>query len=270
MTYGRKGFGMIAAALTAVLALPAVAQASRDLAVSQTASASLVKPGERVTITATVSNQGTEAEDAFVSISSLRSQARAANNPYQSFSSSQGACVDESGVAYGMLYHFLTCTLGTLAPGATAQVIANVIVNDSAVHSVALLPNAYEGGYTDGDNSNNGAFNRITVSIPPTLSGSKKIKLLGLPQGCVPGDFTLTVVPKVTRVKKVAAYMFLGFNEDGEGESWDRSAKKARLRVKVPASRIIYELNKTYELKIKVRRKGGGAPLKLIVTFELC
>jgi hypothetical protein len=267
--------GTLALAVAAVLAVPAAAQAAAsDLAISQNASSHVVKAGDVVTLNITVTNVGTGPPPyggVFVEVDSLRAHGQAANNPYQSFSSSQGSCSDQSAVGYGgQVYHFLVCDLGNLAPGASAQIVANVKVNDTAVHTAVLLPSASEGGYEDDDNSNNSVSDRITVSTPPVLKGSKQIKLKGLPDGCVPGDFTLKVTAAVAAVKKVRVSLDLGFDQNGDGQTFQKSANGKHLQAKVPVSRIFDPvLGKLYTLKVKVKRRGAG-PLKRTVTFELC
>lgn len=262
--------GAIVSGLIAVLALPAVAHASDDLAVSQIPSAHVVDAGGSVTIRITVTNRGTSAnEGVYVNLSSLRGHGQGANNPYQSYVTSQGACKDNSGPAYGYYYYDLVCELGSLASGASAQITAVATVNESMNHFASLLPNAYEGGYQDGDNSNNEAVDRINASKAPTLSGSKKIKLTGLPSGCASKDFTLRAAGKVRGVKKMSASLFLGFDEEGEGQEWHKVATGNHLVAKVPVSRLAPELGASYELKVKAKL-GGGRHLKEVVTFQVC
>jgi hypothetical protein len=259
--------GAIAAVLTAALALPAAAQAVSDVAISQAASSTVVKPGGSVTINVTVTNQGTEQPpygNVYVNLFSLSGHGQPANNPYQSVNPSQGTCSIEPAGAY----QNVVCTMGSLPPGASAQITAVVQVNQSMNHIAALLPNQFEGGYQDDDNSDNEAAMRIAADIPPKVTGSKKLKLRGLPDGCFSDDFTLRVKAKATHVKKVVASLFLGFDEEGFGQDWQRSAKGKRLRAKVPVSRIEFELGKVYKLKIKAKR--GGHALKKTVAFQLC
>jgi Domain of unknown function DUF11 len=256
--------------LVALLAAPALADASQDLAIGQSASATVVKPGESVTFAITISNRGTEpppySGEAIVDVTSFSGHGQPANNPYLSFSTSQGSCVNEPAGAYQQLI----CQLGPIAPGASARITAVVKVNETMNHNVTLLPNTQEGGYEDGDNSNNQANTKVTVSVPPTVTGSKKIKLPGLPGGCVSGDFKLMVVPAVGDVKKIVASLFLGFDETGEGRTWQKVTAGRTLKATVPASQIFNpQLNKLYKLKVKVRRKGGGV-LKRVVEFQRC
>jgi Domain of unknown function DUF11 len=262
----------IAAAVLAVapvmLAVPAAAQAKIDLSITSTPSARLVAPGQTVNFEFTVANQGTEAFKAvYVNLFSLRGHGLPANNPYTSVSPSQGVCKNESGSTSG--YQTWTCELGALAPEASATIMAAVTVNESMNHIAALLPNPFEGGYEDENNSNNEAVDRIAVSTPPAISGSKLIKLKGLPSGCVPGDFTLRVSTKAPGVKKISASMELGYNAEGIGQSFQKVVRGRKLVAKVPMSRAAVELGKTYKLHIKAK-KGGGRKLEKVIMLTPC
>ncbi len=271
-TSTRIKIAAVAGALTVALALPAAAHASRDLAISQVPSAKAVKPGGLVTINVTVTNLGTDPAnpngDGNVNLNlySWGAHARPTNNPYQSVTPSQGSCNIELVGKYQNAY----CTLGPLAPGASAQVIAVVQANEPADHFVQLLGYANQiSDYSDDNDSNNESALRINASSL-VLSGSKKIKLKGLPDGCASGDFTLKAVAKVTGVKKIVASLSLGFDQEGFGQTWQKAANGNHLRAKVPVSRIFEpQLGKLYKLNVKVKRRGGGG-LKRIVSFELC
>jgi Domain of unknown function DUF11 len=270
---GKDNAFRLAAALVGLffaLALPSAAQASQDLAITQVPSAHVVEVGKTVDLRVTIANQGTGAVEAvFVNLYSLRGHGQGANNPYVSYTPSQGKCVDNSGPAYGYYYYGVVCELGPLAPGASAQIVGVVTVNESMNHFAALLPNATEGGYTDGNNSNNEAIDRIDASSPPTLTGSKKIKLRGLPTGCATQDFTLRAVGNVRGVKKMSASLYMGLDEEGVGHDWHKVATGSHLVAKVPVSRLTPELNASYELKVKAKL-GGGRHLTATVTFQAC
>jgi hypothetical protein len=260
------------AALATVMILPASAEAVElDLAIRQEPSATIVKAGETVTLRVPVSNLGTRGYDqVYVSLDSLRSHGKGANNPFVSFSTSQGTCKDTSGAAYGNFYNVVVCELGALASGASAQITAVVRVNETAVHTAALLPNPVEGGFNDYNNVNNEASNKLTASTPPKLSGSKKLKFRGLPSGCASSDFTLRVSTKARGVKKLAAKLFLGFDEEGEGREWRKVVRGNRLVARVPVSQIVPEaLETVYKLKVKAKR-GALGPLQATVAFQLC
>jgi hypothetical protein len=261
------GAALIAMASIVAMALPASAGAARrDLGITQEASAKVVDKGATATYTITVTNLGSEAYEAvYVNIFSLKGEGLGAANPYRSVSTSQGTCPDQTVGTY----HQLVCTLGPLASGASVRIVAVVEVNDSMNHIAALLPNPYEGGFNDDNNANNEAIVRTTASTPPTVSGSKKIKLSGLPSGCAPGDFILRAKANVKGVKKMRASLFLGFNAEGEGGTWEKTVRGDHLRVKVPASRLAPELGVFYKLKVKAKR-GGAKPLTTTVTFQPC
>lgn len=252
------------------LAVPAGAQASFDLAISQTPSAHVVAPGGTVKISATVKNVGTEAApEVDAELDSLAAHGAGANNPYQSFTVSQGNCTIETGQAFGFTYHFLVCKLGELAPGASAQIEATVQINQTAVHSAVLLGGGGVGVLTDDNFNDNTASDRITANAPPVVTGSKKIKLKGLPKGCASGDFTLTASSKAKGVKKMRVSLFLGFDDEGVGGEFQKTVRGHRIVAKIPVSRISFELGKVYTVKIKAKRGSAGALLKT-VSFEIC
>jgi hypothetical protein len=257
----------MSAVVVGALALPGVARAANDLAISQTQSAKVVAKGEAVTFNVEVRNVGTGNEAVFVDLDSLSGHGRGADAPFTSFSASQGTCADRSGEAFGYFYNVVVCELGALAPGASAQITATVKANQSANYFATLLPNAVEGGYQDADNSNNAASGRVTVSLPPTISGSKKIKLKGLPSGCAPSDFTLRAIGKAPGVRKMKAILF--YWEGEEGVTWSKSSKGNHLKARVPVSRLSNELGLFYQLKIKAKQ-GGGKHLTTTVTFQPC
>lgn len=244
------------------LSVPAGAQASFDMAITQTPSAHVVAPGGTVKISATVKNVGTVADpEVDAELDSLAAHGAGANNPYQSFTVSQGNCTIESGQAFGYTYHFLVCKLGELAPGASAQIEAMVQINQTAVHSAVLLGGGGVGVLTDDNFENNIASDRITINAPPVVTGSKQIKLKGLPKGCVSEDFTLTASSKAKGVKKMRISLF--------DAGFEKTARGHRITAKVPVSKIEFQLGKTYELKIKAKRGSAGALLKT-VSFEIC
>jgi Domain of unknown function DUF11 len=245
----------VAAVAIAALALPA--SASADLAVTQVASPKPVKKGELVTITVSVTNPGPAtagSEESQVEVFPLRgSSERAAANPYQSVTPSQGTCtITPTGA-----YQVADCSFGELPPGASAQIVAVLQVNESMTHVAAPKVGTW-------------SELQVAASVPPTITGAPQIRLAGVPNGCVPGDFALTVTVRAARVRKVSATLNLGFDDSGEGVTWRRSANGRRLTATVPASRIFSpRLDKGYKLTIQATRKGGHA-LKRTVTFALC
>jgi hypothetical protein len=195
----------------------------------------------------------------------LRGYGQGANNPYQSVSPSQGACRDISGPAYGYYYDFV-CELGPLASGASAQITAVVTVNESMHHFATLLPNAYEGGFQDDNNSNNEAVDTIRQLAARPLEeaeahgASRGVRVRRLhPAGddhCERRQENgRRPVPGLQSGRRRA-----GMAEGDEGKPPGREG---------PVSRITPELNVTYKLKVKAKR-GGAKPLKVTVTFQVC
>ncbi len=244
-------------AAVAIAALAAPSAASADLVVSQTASPRPVKKGEFVTITVSVTNPGPAtagSDESQVEIFPLRgSSEHAAANPYQSVTPSQGTCtITPTGA-----YQVADCSFGELAPAASAQIVAVLRVNESMNHVAAPKVGTW-------------SELNVAASTPPTVTGAKQIGLAGVPDGCVLGDFALTVTVHAPRVRKVSATLDLGFNDTGEGVTWRRSVNGRRLSATVPASRIFSpRLGKEYKLTIQATRKGAHA-LRRTVTFELC
>jgi hypothetical protein len=215
------------------LAIPAGAQAAaNDLGVTQTISATKAKPGGAINVTSTVTNLGTEpAADVHVELAALKGKILVfgANDPYSSVSSSQGSCADNA--EQGITTQALVCPLGALAPGQSVQIKATIAVRESAVQTTTLLPKPGENEYTDADKSNDAANQPFYLDVPPKVSGSKKLKLTGLPRGCVTGDFTLTAVSKVAGAKKMKIKADLGFNrKNGHHLLFSKQANGARSR----------------------------------------
>ena len=261
---------MFAVAL-AWLAIPAAVQAANfDLGVTQPCGRA-VKPGGTLDVESTVTNLGTQPfPAAYVELGTLRGTnlEKGADDPYISFSSSQGSCENKV-LASVYTYHSLVCTLGPLAPGQTAEIHATMRVNQSAVHSTILLPNDHEGGYSDGGGSNNIGSQPFYLDVPPTVSGSKRLKLIGLPQGCVTGDFTLTARSKAARTKKMMITADLGFDETGYGREFRKQVKGRKITMTIPASKAQLQLEGTYSLVVKAKL-GGGHSLKTTIEFTRC
>jgi Domain of unknown function DUF11 len=245
------------AALVAGALLVVPAGASANLVVTQSASPKPVKKGELVTITVTATNSGPRTlsgTDAGVDLFSLLgSTDRAADNPYQSAVPSQGTCELKPQGAY----HVASCLLGELGVGASAQITAIVRVNESMNH-VAAPPND--------------TWSEIPVAagVPPVLRGSAKVTLAGLPETCALGDFTLTITSRAPRTRQIRASLFLGYDEEGAGITYERSAKGRRLKATIPVSKL-YEpkIGRPHKITIYAYRKGAHA-LKRTISFEPC
>jgi hypothetical protein len=253
----------------AFLALPASARAFTDIGVTQTPSARVVQPGGLVTIHIEVKNLGgtpNQYGGVFVELASFADYGQGADAPYQSFSTTRGTCADNSTGGY----HFIDCDLGTMNPADTAEITATAKVNQSMYHSVVLMPSLGGGEYFDDKNSNNGAGNRIAIDKPPTITGSRKLKLQGVPNGCFSGDFTLRAVAKGTHVKKLQASLDLGFDENGDGQFFKKVQNGTHLVARIPVSKIFAPpLAKQYVLHVKAKR-AGRKPYEALITFTVC
>jgi hypothetical protein len=268
----RSTLAFLAVVATSLLSGPAAAHAGVvDLAISQSASANVVKQGETVTIAVKVDNVGSEGTPSGVGVGlvGLGGGDRITDNPYLSSSTTQGTCADETVGQDPVLF----CRLGPVATGASVRITAVVRMNETMNHAASLDEENGNETYADYNLLNNSSFMKVSASSPPVVTGSKKIQLPGLPDGCVEGDFPLTVVVAAPGVKKVVASLFLGFGKGGVGGGdWQRVARGPRLRATVPASRISEPgptIGRTYKLKVKARLKGGTR-LKRTVEFQLC
>jgi hypothetical protein len=225
------------------------------VALSQTESADPVKPGDLETYSIRVRNVGSDTlfpdftvEMAGFSVGGFR----AVDNPYRSVTPSQGRCeitnTDASNPnEYG--YKWTDCTLGAIAPGKTATIKAVVEMNESMDHWLDVL--------YGGAQYNDPVFETTTVSTPATVSGSPKIRVKGLPDGCVSDDFTLKARAKASGVKKMVAAL--------EGDKLE-VVKAKRVKVEVPASDLEPGF---HELKLSAKRERGSK-LKSAVSFQRC
>src|SRR4029077_1050319 len=132
-----------------------------------------------------------------VSMLSTSGHGQPADSPYQSIKSSQGTCEITSAE-----YQSALCDLGAVPPGTTALVIAVITVRQSMNH-LAYVRSAGYNEYPDDNRRNNESAAIVYADAPPTVSGSKKLTLKGLPDGCFSEDFSLLIVAKVPNVKKV-------------------------------------------------------------------
>ena len=263
-----RGNKLVLAAATAAtaLAFPVAASASFDIAVTQTESADPVFPGDPVTYTATLTNQGTDTFDAVgLDLYSLTPGGSGAvpANPYRSVSQSRGACA----IFPAGEYQQVLCSLGSLAPGESAQVSAVVEAHESMDHVAGLLrcefgPDDSCEATSDQDPADDDATDRLTVIVPPEVSGSPKVKLKGLPEGCVAGDVAIKAKAKSPKVKGIKAKL-TGRNVS---ERLGRSSGN-KLRFTLPGSEL--EQARIYELNVNVTRKGAPG-LKRTVELQAC
>jgi hypothetical protein len=272
----RISFGALLVAGAAWLALPAASQAAaNDVGVSQTLSAAKSKPGGTVNVTATVTNHGSQsASQVYVELATLKGKILVfgANDPYTTFSSTQGTCTENTERASATTA--LECSLGTLAPGQSAQIKATIRVNESAVQQTALLPPPGENEYQDSVKSNDIASDPIFLDVPPQVTGSKKVKLKGLPKGCVAGDFTLTASSKAAGTKKMKIKADLGFSTtNGRHLLFSKQANGSKIKMRIPASKAETQIDEgnfpSYSVLIKAKL-GGGRVLQTTVHFKRC
>jgi hypothetical protein len=258
------------------LAIPAAAQAAgRDLGVTQALSATKAKPGGAINVTSTVTNLGTQpATEAYVELATLKGKILVfgANDPYTSFSSSQGSCA--ANAEQGITTEAMVCSLGTLAPGQSVQIHATIQVRESAVQTTTLLPKPGENEYGDEVKSNDARNQPFYLNVPPKVRGSKLLKLIGLPRGCVTGDFTLTAVSKVAQTKKMKIKADLGFNrKNGHHLLFNKQTNGSRIKMRVPASRADFQIDEgafpSYTLIVKAKL-GDGHTETATVEFKRC
>jgi hypothetical protein len=259
-----------------LLALPAAAQAAgNDLVVTQARSATRAKPGGAIDVTSTVTNLGTQPyADAYVELATLKGKILVfgANDRYTSFSTSQGSCA--SNADQGITSEAMVCALGTLAPGQSAQIHATIRVRESAVQTTTLLPKPGDNEYGDAVKSNDAANQPFYLDVPPRVRGSKLLKLIGLPRGCVTGDFTVTAVSKVAQTKKMKIKADLGFNrKNGHHLLFTKQGNGRRVTMRVPASKADFQIDEgafpSYTLIVKAKLGGGHAETTK-VEFKRC
>jgi hypothetical protein len=240
-------------ALVVALALPAAAQAD-DVVLSQSESADPVNPGALETYNVTVRNTSgfTLSNDFTVELAGFsRNGEHAVNNPYRTVTPTQGNCsisnTPNGGGSFG--YKWTDCTLGALAPGATAKIKAVVEMHESMDHTVAVL---------QGATNTTPIAEPTTVIAPPVLDGSKKIRLKGLPEGCASDDFKLKAKSKGKRPKKITA-------------SLERKKLKSKKGKKLKADVAVSDLEQSSLNELTVKATFFGSPQqKLIATFQRC
>jgi hypothetical protein len=272
----RHSLGAALILAAAWLSLPAAAQAAdNDLGVTQALSATKAKPGGTIKVTSTVTNLGTQpAPEAYVELATLKGKILVfnANDTYSSISSSQGSCA--ANPEQGVTNEAMVCSLGPLAPGQSAKIQATIKVRESAVQTTTLLPKLGENEYSDAVKSNNAHNQAFYLDVPPKVRGSKLVKLIGLPKGCVGGDFTLTGVSKVAQTKKMKIKVDLGFDSgNGRHLIFSKQANGGRIKMRVPASKADFQIDEgafpTYILTVKAKL-GNGHVEMATVEFKRC
>ncbi len=246
------------------LLAPSGAAASLDLAVRHADSADPVLPGASITYTTTVTNQGTETfEGAGLDLFGLGvGNSKAVFNPYSAATPSQGECVIEPAGDYQQAL----CSLGSLAPGASARVTSVVDANFSTDNVAGLLRCDFGPlscvATSDQDPVDDEDTERTTVIVAPSVSGSPKVRLKGLPEGCVAGDLVIRAKAKGPKVKGIKAKL-IGRNLS---ERLGRS-QRSKLTFTLPGSEL--EQARLYDLNVNVTRKAAPG-LKRAVELQAC
>jgi hypothetical protein len=238
--------GGIWCAVVVVGMLMAPAAASAALTFTNVPSVSEVRSGEPVTFTMTVGNTGPDTEDISVGSIELRMGGeKSVNNPVESVSSTHGPCAVDP-VSGG--YHGVTCQLSVPA-GQSATITEVVRINESMDNFAGVLEsNGAIGGPAD--------TGRVQAIYPPRfLEDSNKIKVKGLPAGCVDDrDPTVTVTAK--GAKKITAALAGPYDEwhgrlFGAGFSGKIGSEKGKkLKLEVPLER---ERAGFYDLKLAAK-----------------
>ena len=254
----------LALAWSALLLVPAGASANFDIAITHTDSSDPVLPGASVTYTTTLTNEGTETfEGVGLDLFGLGvGNADAVPNPYRYATTSQGDCLIEPAGDYQQVL----CSIGSLAPGASAQVTSVIQANLSTDNVAGLLRCDFGPGSclatSDDDPSDDEVSERTTVIVPPQISGSAKVRLKGLPDGCVEGDLALKARVKGAKVKGIKAKLIGRDVSERLGRSQGN-----KLSFILPGSEL--EQGRFYELNVNVTRKAAPG-LKRSVELQVC
>jgi hypothetical protein len=261
----RTAIGALLVAGLASLALAGSAAAA--VTVSQVESADPVEEGGQVTYTMTVANSGAAVEGIVLDVVATKpTDASPVENPYLSLTASQGSCALGAGSFTGG-----RCSLGTLGAGAGATVTAVVEANFSMRNVATLAACDSTGEFcfpVDGGTSSE----ETTVTHPPSLAGSKKIKIKGLPAACASSTFKAKAKVKAPSVRSVTASISGPRDEfddalDGFEPPQRLGKKKGRkLKAKVKAGTLP---DGYYELTFLAQRKGKPN-LKRTATFGVC
>lgn len=242
--------GGIGFALVAVGMLVAPAAASAALTFTNVPSATEVRSGEAVTFTMTAGNTGPDAEEFRVGTIELRMGGeKSVNNPVESVSSTHGPCAVDPVDSFG--YHGATCQLSVPA-GQSATITEVVRINESMDNYAGVL-DSFGAISPPSDTA------RVQAIYPArVLVNSSKIKVKGLPGGCVDDDFRITVTSK--GAKKVTAGLAGPYDEwhgrlFGSGFSQKIGAEKGKkLTVDVPVGG---ERAGFYDLKLAAKFENG-------------
>jgi hypothetical protein len=234
--------------------LVAPAGASAALTFTNVPSATAVRSGETVQFTMTAGNTGPGAQEFRVGTIELRMGGeKSVNNPVQSVSSTHGPCAIDPVDSFG--YHGVTCQLNV--PAGESAVITEIVRVNESMDNFAGVLDSFGAISPPADSA------RVQAIYPPRTSGSGKIKIKGLPDGCVDEDFKVTASSK--GAKKITASLAGPYDEWhgrllGSGFSQKIGAEKGKkLKVEVPLKREragFYDLKLAAKFENKPKRKA--------------
>ena len=240
--------------------------ASAAVSVTQTESADPVAEGTSVTYTVTLTNTGAQVDNARLTVQTMKSTDESpVENPYLSLTSTQGSCALNTGGGFtgGQ------CAIGALAGGASVQVVGTVQADFSMQHVASLASCDATGEFCFPQTSSS---ETTTVTHAPTFSGSKKIKVTGLPAQCASSTFKAKAKAGASGVKSVAASISGPRDEFGIPASGFKPPKQLakqkgkKVKAKVQGATLP---DGYYELAFLALRKGSPN-LKRTVTFQVC
>jgi hypothetical protein len=183
-----------------------------DLEVSLSGPAGPIPKGQTADYTAVVTNvgDGAASPEETIGLYSYRAGGeRPVQNPFRSVAqTSGGGCsIARTPSSFGD-YHSATCSVGGLGPGQSTTIVATIEINESM----------------DLSSIGNDVVTTL-VDAPPEVSGSKQVKVGGLPRGCAASDFKLSARAK--GAKKVTAALHGPLTVEGKPEnSGEGFAKK--------------------------------------------
>ncbi len=254
--------GIWTAVVGAVMVV-APAAASAALTFDQVASSPQVRSGENVTFTMTAGNTGPDQEQFSVGTIELRMGGeKSVNNPVESVSSTHGPCSVDPVDSFG--YHGVTCQLDV--PAGQSAVITEVVRVNESMNNFSGILNSDGAGYRVADNA------PVQAIYPPRfLVDSNKVKVSGLPEGCVE-DRDPTVTVKAKGAKKITAALAGPYNEwhgplFGDSFSQKIGAEKGKkLKLEVPLAR---ERAGFYDLKLAAKYENGPKQ-KTEISIQRC
>lgn len=253
--------GVIGFAIVAIGMVVAPAGASAELTFSNVPSATEVRTGDTVEMAMTAGNTGPDAEQFTVAVNEIKfGGQKSVANPIQSVTSTHGDCSPSGGLSRYELFCHLEVPAGVEARiGVTFQVNESLFVHAGVLEA--------DGGLDPIDDS------QVWANYPPRfLEDSKKIKVKGLPDGCVDRDLTLKVSSK--GAKKIKAGL-VGPKNEWHGRPWGDPSKVnqklavekgSKLKLDIP---LEGQVPGFYNLKVKAKYENGPKQ-KAEINIQRC